>query len=137
MALVSPRCSRRLKMRWLGVKRREILSRHTTVCFPQRTSSMSLYVLGGNLVFALVPGGLTFGSLALFFSLFFFSNLVQSVQNWKLMRLLCFVFFKATVTSQVVLCKTLMFFLLLFSFGFVANLHFRISLSIWEPVGLL
>lgn len=52
----------------LGVKRREILSRRTRqFVFPRGHPHISLYILGGNLVFALVPGGLISGSLALFF----------------------------------------------------------------------
>lgn len=53
-----------------GVKRREILSRRTRqFVFPRGHPHISLYILGGNLVFALVPGGLISGSLALFFFL--------------------------------------------------------------------
>lgn len=60
----------------LGVKRREILSRHTRrFVFPRGHPHISLYVLGGNLVFALVPGGLSSWSLALFFSFLFFQKL--------------------------------------------------------------
>lgn len=48
----------------LGVKRRYILSMHTRwFVFPGGRPHISLYVLDGNLVFALVPGGLCSGSL--------------------------------------------------------------------------
>lgn len=63
----------------LGVKRREILSRRThRFVFPRGHPHISLYVLGGILVFALVPGGLSSGSLALFFPFLFFTFFSQT-----------------------------------------------------------
>lgn len=90
----------------LGVKRREILSRHTRqFVFPRGHPHISLHVLGGNLVFALVPGGLTSPSLALFFSFLFLFLKLWSVSPKLGANETTVLFLKAAFTSQVVLSK--------------------------------
>lgn len=90
----------------LGVKRREILSRHTRqFVFPRGLPHISLHVLGGNLVFALVPGGLTSPSLALFFSFLFLFLKLWSVSPKLGANETTVLFLKAALTSQVVLSK--------------------------------